>query len=186
MTPKQRLWLFIILAVVTVFWRLLPHTPNIALLGALSVTAGYYLKGYYRFGIPLAVAVVSDQIIGTYTWQIMASVYLSYCLYSMLGSALHRQRPSLVANPVVGAVLGAVLFFLITNAAVWLWSGMYPLTSAGLLGSYISALPFFRNSLMSDVYGTVGIVATVSVVNSLVSSLKPQSVTASQTNTEHV
>lgn len=186
MTPRQRLGLFMILAGVTVLGRLLPHTPNIALLGALSVTAGYYLKGHYRFSIPLAVAVVSDQIIGTYTWQIMASVYLGYGLYSLLGSVVQRKRLSLVANPVISAVLGAVCFFIITNAAVWLWSGMYPLTSAGLLGSYISALPFFRNSLLSDVYGTVGIITVVSVANRLVSNLNPRSVTASQTNTEHV
>lgn len=186
MTPKQRLGLFIVLAVVTVFWRLLPHAPNLALLGALSVTAGYYLKGHFRFSLPLAVAVISDQLIGTYTWQIMVSVYLSYLIYCLLGSTLHRQRLTLVANPVIAAVLGASCFFIITNAAVWLWSDMYPLTSAGLLHSYVSALPFFRNSLLSDFYGTVTIVATVAVANRLVGNFKPQSVSASQTNTEHV
>ncbi|MDO8472003.1 MAG: hypothetical protein Q7S64_02575 [bacterium] len=186
MTPKQRTGLFIFLALVTLFWRLIPHPPNIALLGALSVTAGYYLKGHYRFSIPLAVAIVSDQIIGTYAWQIMASVYISYVLYSLLGCNRQPRRLSLLFNPIVGAVLGAVLFFLITNAAVWLWSGMYEPTSAGFLLSYINALPFFRNSLLSDIYGTAGIVAIVSVANRLFENYNQQYVTAGQTNTEHV
>ena len=52
-----------------------------------------------------------------------------------------------------GAVLGgSLLFFFVTNGAVWLFAegSIYPKTLAGLATCYWMALPFFRNTVASD------------------------------------
>lgn len=49
-----------------------------------------------------------------------------------------------------GSVMGSVIFFGVTNLAVWLWSGMYPHTITGLLLCYEMAIPFFHNTFVSD------------------------------------
>ena len=50
-------------------------------------------------------------------------------------------------------VLGSVWFFLLTNGAVWLFGNWYPKTIAGLDSCFVAGLPFWRNSLIADLYG---------------------------------
>ena len=45
---------------------------------------------------------------------------------------------------------GAVLFFVLTNFSVWLIGGLYPRAWAGLVNCFVAAVPFFRNTLLSD------------------------------------
>ena len=55
-----------------------------------------------------------------------------------------------------GGIVSAVLFFIVTNFGVWLVSGMYPLTLAGLSECFVLAVPFFRGTLLGTfVYGAV-------------------------------
>lgn len=48
------------------------------------------------------------------------------------------------------ALAGAVLFYLVTNFAVWAAGELYPLTVAGLFECYERAIPYFQNSLLGD------------------------------------
>jgi hypothetical protein len=51
----------------------------------------------------------------------------------------------------MGASLtSSVSFFLTSNFAVWAAWGMYPKTLGGLGLCYIAALPFFRNSIFTE------------------------------------
>jgi hypothetical protein len=58
----------------------------------------------------------------------------------------------------LASVLGSVLFFLITNFAVWYGSAFYPQTPAGLLACYTAGLAFYNqqsffiNSLLGDLF----------------------------------
>ena len=45
-----------------------------------------------------------------------------------------------------------MLFFTVTNLAVWAFSGMYPDTGTGLVACYAAALPFFQNTLAGDLW----------------------------------
>jgi len=49
----------------------------------------------------------------------------------------------------IASLLVSVVFFLTTNAAVVL-AGWYPLSLAGLLQSYLAALPFLRFTLAGN------------------------------------
>ena len=42
----------------------------------------------------------------------------------------------------------------VTNFGMWLFSGIYPLTWAGLTTCYVAAIPFFQNTLAGDLFFT--------------------------------
>ena len=46
-------------------------------------------------------------------------------------------------------IISSVCFFMITNFGAWLTLSMYEKSLAGLLQSYIMAIPFFHNTLIS-------------------------------------
>ena len=53
--------------------------------------------------------------------------------------------------PIIGTVLASsVLFFVVSNLAVWVVSTSYPKTWGGLVTCYVAAIPFFRNTLLGD------------------------------------
>lgn len=149
---KLNIVFFGLIAVFSFFARLLPHAPNFAPVGALAILAGAHLSKKYALLLPLAVMLVSDYFIGFYNINIMISVYFSFLLYALFGNAFGKGRK--LAKFAGGAFLGAVLFFLITNFAVWAFSSMYSKDLSGLLFSYTLALPFFKNTLLGDLFYT--------------------------------
>ena len=53
-------------------------------------------------------------------------------------------------------VAGASLFFLVSNAGVWLTQDLYPASGAGLAACYVAALPFFHQTVLATlVYGAL-------------------------------
>jgi hypothetical protein len=90
----------------------------------------------------------TDFVIGFYQWQIMLSVYVSFGLAAVLGYAIKsRKSLTLVA---CASVSSSVLFFIVTNWAVWRFGSMYNLSFYGLMESYLMGLPFFRNAVVGD------------------------------------
>jgi hypothetical protein len=146
--------IFLILAsVFSFFARLLPHTPNFAPIGALAIMSGSLLPKKYAFFLPLIVMLASDYFIGFYEIKIMLSVYLSFLLYVVLGNFLGKNEN--FRKLTVGTFFGALLFFLITNFAVWAFSPWYSKDISGLLLSYTLALPFFKNTILGDLFYTL-------------------------------
>ena len=134
--------------------RFLPHAANFAPIGAMALFGGAKLNKKYALILPIAAMIASDYFIGFYSWPIMASVYASFLIYGLLG-LLARKKESWLK--IGGAALaGSILFFLITNGAVWAFGSMYEHTFGGLMASYAAGLPFFRGTLLGDVfYATV-------------------------------
>lgn len=91
--------------------------------------------------VPLAIMFVADLIIGLHS--MMPVIYLCLAATVLLGSGVLRGRLGVlrVAATAVGSATG---FYLVTNFAVWLTSGMYPLSGAGLMASYAAGLPFYE------------------------------------------
>lgn len=149
MSKRHNVILGILFAVIAVVGRLIPHPWNFAPVGALVLYSGFVLPRRLVI-LPLLVLLISDLIIGTYQPYIMAAVYASYGLSMGLSFAM---RKYFSWPTILGASLaGSLAFFFITNAAVWLWSGMYPVTGTGLIVSYLAGLPFFRNTVTSDLF----------------------------------
>ena len=78
------------------------------------------------------------------------TLYLSLAVYPLLGWTMLRrtEQPARIAGT---ALLGSLVFFLITNFSSWLRQDLpYPMTAAGLMESYWMGLPFLRGTLMGD------------------------------------
>ncbi|MBI3273882.1 MAG: hypothetical protein HYZ69_01945 [Candidatus Colwellbacteria bacterium] len=142
--------IIVILSILAVFLRLLPHMPNFAPIGALALFIGLYSMRKSWSLIPLASMFVSDIFIGFYDFKIMAVVYLSFLAYAAIGRMVRNNKSFLTV--VSGTFSAALLFYLTTNFAVWSFGSWYPHTFSGLTSSYEMALPFFRNSLLGDLF----------------------------------
>lgn len=134
--------------------RFIEHAPNFVPVGALALWSGVYLSKKYSLFAPLLVMLASDLIIGFYDWKVMFSVYLGFAMMVLLGWLARKEKT--VSNVILASFGAAVSFYIITNFAVWASSTWYPHNLYGLLSSYTLAIPFFRNSLMGDLfYGAV-------------------------------
>jgi hypothetical protein len=124
--------------------------PNFAPVGAVALFSAVYLNKKQVFIIPIFAMLVADIFIGFYNPAIMLFVYLSFILTSILG--LYIKNNKTISNIIGGSLVASILFFLITNFAVWVFSGLYPQTLTGLYECYIMAIPFFRNTLLGDLF----------------------------------
>ena len=155
----------IVLVALAATMRLLPHPANFAPVAAISIFGGSVLPRRHAIWVPLAAMVASDALIGFYTLPIMLSVWGCYVLIA-LASSMTLRRFSLWKLALITPA-GSVFFFLVSNFAVWLWSGMYIRTWSGLVQCYAMAVPFFRNTLLSDIIYTgllFGLYAAVSAL----------------------
>jgi len=143
-------WLGYVLIIFGAALRFLPHAPNFAPITAIAIFGGAYLSRRSAFVLPLAAMLVSDYFIGFYNPAVMASVYLSFAVSGLLGVWLRTRKN--VANALGVTLFASIQFYALTNFAVWAFGTLYPKTAAGLLSSYINALPFFRNTLLGDVF----------------------------------
>ena len=130
--------------------RLAPHPPNFTPIGAMALFSGAYLgrRGAIALAAPLGALLLSDLVLGFYAG--MATVYFSTALVVLIGwLALQRRSPIRIAG---AALASSVVFFVLTNFGMWLSSGYYPLTLAGLQACYVAAIPFFQNSVAGDLF----------------------------------
>lgn len=138
--------LFIISALVL---RLLPHIPNIAPIAAMALFGGVYLNKKYALVVPLVVLFISDLFLGFYGVP-MLFVYSSFFLTGLIGLWLKKHKTPLTI--ITASLFSSLLFFFITNFGVWLSGGLYPATISGLADCYFMAIPFFRNTLIGDLF----------------------------------
>lgn len=140
----------IVLVILGASARLFPHPANFVPLGAIAIFSGLFLPRKLALWLPMVALFVSDLLIGFYSWPIMFTVYASFLLTTFVATKINH-----AFAPILGTTLAsATFFFLTTNAAVWAFGTMYTHDLNGLIQSYTMALPFFRNSLMGDLFFT--------------------------------
>jgi hypothetical protein len=131
--------------------RLVPHPPNFAPIGAMALFSGAYLpRRALAFVAPLAALFVSDLFVGFY--HAMPTVYFATGLVVLIGWWVSSRRS--VVRIAAAALASSVLFFVLTNLGMWLFSGIYPHTLAGLAACYVAAIPFFQNTVAGDLFFT--------------------------------
>ena len=128
--------------------RILPYIPNFAPIAALALFSGVYLKKKYALVIPLAAMVVSDFFIGWH--NLILFTWGSFALIGMIGWLVRKRRNILTI--LGGSLSGSILFFLVTNFAVWAFTPLYTKTISGLSQCFIMAIPFFRNTVLGDLF----------------------------------
>ena len=134
---KISIGIFVVLAVS----RFVPHPPNFTSLLALSFYVPVFL-GLSYLPVLLVGFIFTDLIIGLhgvtiFTWGSVILIGLGSILFDKV-----------ILNRICGSLLGACLFFIITNFGVWSL-GSYGYSINGMISCYILALPFFGYSLIS-------------------------------------
>ncbi|MCG6157227.1 DUF6580 family putative transport protein [Rubinisphaera margarita] len=149
-------------------WNLDPtqfgsYVWNFSPLMPLAIVAGASLSRKLAIGLTMGVWLLGDLGIwtasGHFEWAFYPHQPLIYVLalgligLGAIGSRLQKSDSYLesVAFNLGSGVIGATLFFVVTNVLVWgLGSEMlYTRNLAGLTECFVQAIPFYRNSLAS-------------------------------------
>lgn len=137
--------------------RLLINIPNFSPIGAIALMGGALLfRNKLGIIITFGVLILSDVLMASansmyseYLFSTtMVAVYFSFLVIFLVGKRLAKNLR--LTNVVLYSFVAAILFFLVTNAASWLAYDFYPKNFSGLLMSYEAGLPFFRNTLISQ------------------------------------
>lgn len=122
--------------------RLVPHWPNFTPIAAIALFGGATLnRKWLAFLIPISAMLISDVIIGFHNY--VAAVYISFAITVFMGMNISRSMKAYKIG--LTSVASSLLFFIITNFAVWYGSPFYPQSISGLMECYAAGLPFFNN-----------------------------------------
>jgi hypothetical protein len=154
--------------------RLIPHPPNFSPIMAMALLGGAcFVQKRWAFVVPLAAMLFSDAVLGFH--RFVPVVYGSFALIVCLGFWLRTRR---TAVPIACAALaGSVLFFIITNFAVWALGSLYAKTTEGLAACYLAAIPFFGNSLLGDAAYTVWLFGGLALAEKWMPALRESAAT---------
>ena len=134
--------------------------PNFSAFYALAFCAGAFFPGRAKWWLPLGTMLATDFLLNAFYYhQPILSGYMLVkllCFAGLIGlGCLFSARMSWL-KLLCGGLLGAVLFYLVTNTASWLYNPEYAKTIAGWIQALTSGTPnypptwtFFRNTLLS-------------------------------------
>lgn len=174
----------------TVTMRVIPHPWNFAPVGAVALFGGATFRSKWAaFGVPLIAMFISDIALALinnfengyeFFTPMTALIYACYLLNVILGYAIRSRRT--VLNIAGTALLGSVVFYLVTNFAAW-WgmstgsAARYTRDLAGLMSSYYQALPFFQPTLVGDAVFSILLFGGLALAERKVPALRPQPMT---------
>ena len=123
--------------------RFIPHPPNFTSLVALSFYVPAFLGLRY---IPALIIgfVITDYFIGFHQFA-----YFTWGSVIFIGLVSEFLKDNYIKR-ISGALIGACLFYLITNFGVWSL-GLYGYTMEGLIACYTLAIPFFAHTVISTI-----------------------------------
>ena len=131
--------------------------PNFSVFYGLAFCAGAFFPRNIKWWLPLGTLLVTDFVLDFYygSFSGMQLVnYLAYALIILLGTRFtHASR---FLGLLAGGIAGAILFYLITNTASWLFNPEYTKDLVGWIKSltvgtsgYPTTLEFFWRTLLS-------------------------------------
>lgn len=178
--------LLIFFVISAILLRLLPHVPNFAPITAIALFGGAYLSRRVALILPFAIMVVSDYLLlywtgDSFNFQKIYSpvslfhsttlfVWGSFLISSLIGIYLSKRKTFI--NVGLASIIASLQFFIITNFGVWAMRTMYPHTLEGLMQSYIMGIPFFRATLLGDLFYTGAFFGSFEVVRLIVKKYK--------------
>jgi hypothetical protein len=158
---KWQKWLpfvFMLMAALSRWPKLLPD--NFSVFYALAFCAGAFFPGLMAWWLPLVTMAVTDILLNVFYYhQAVLDWYMlvksaSFAALILLGRFFSPR--SSWFKLLLGGLFGAVIFYLITNTASWLYNPDYPKTLTGWIqaltvgtSGWPETWKFFRNTLMS-------------------------------------
>lgn len=161
---KQDIIILSAVMLALVLIRVYFNIPNFNPLGAIALMGGVLFgRNWLAFLIPVSALFVGDLLLSSnnalnedYLFSAsFLTVYASFGVMIALGMLLAK-KPSL-SGVLGGSLLAAIVFFAVTNAGSWFTLPEYPKTFNGLMAAYTAGIPFFRNTLVSQVLFSIGI-----------------------------
>ncbi len=137
------------LIIAAAFARLIPHLPNFTPVAALALFGGALIsRKYLAVLVPLAAMLLSDIVLGfhNYMWAVYASMLVT------VGIGFLIKNRTGVVSVTLGALASSLVFFLVTNFAVWMMTPAYSNDFSGLLTCYVAGIPFFRNEILGNLF----------------------------------
>lgn len=153
--------MYIFIVALGVLTRIVPHMQNVGMITALAIFAGYVLPRKQALVLPLAVRLISDLFLGFFSPMLMVAVYAAHLFGVLLGWWVKQNTSTATrwVKIVSSGFIGALVFFLVTNFALFYSPAAYPHTWKGIMLAYTNGLPFFRGTVLGDVGYTVALFA---------------------------
>lgn len=176
-------WKWIVVAalvLVAAFSRLLPHPYNFSPIAGMALLGGAAMgKKAWAFILPIGALFLSDLCFqlftatpGFYGWGQLIN-YGAFALIVVLGIIALRKISA--KNVILTSLAASGIFFIISNFSVWLFAGgiaPYTYNSAGLMNTFVLAIPFFGNTLIGDLVYSGVLFGAYSLVQHFVLSKK--------------
>ena len=142
---------FLYISGILALGRLIPHPPNFTPILAAAIFAPYIIRDrWMAMAVPLMAMFIGDVFIGFHPY--MFWVYGAIALSTVISRrSMHLGKYVPLATM---TIVSSVLFFTITNFAVWIMWDYYPNTLEGLIMCYTMAIPFFQNTVLSTIVYT--------------------------------
>jgi len=165
-----------------IFARLNPeHVDNLVPMGAIAVYAGARLRLRWALAVPLVAMIASDLVIDLgYDSAFRRGVFdptrwtIYGCYLAMVGLGAATCRRATFLKPIGVTILGSLLFYFVTNFAVWATgSSLQPMTLKGLWLCYIDAIPFYRSTITAELVGAVCLFGVDALVHQTVWTKRP-------------
>ncbi|HMQ07705.1 MAG TPA: hypothetical protein PKC30_10430 [Saprospiraceae bacterium] len=167
MVEKKIKWMGFGLLFIAVVSRLIPHIWNFTAVESIALFAGAYLSSrYLAFIIPILSVYITDLFLNNvihrsfYPTDAGFIWFSNYMIYGAIALALIVFIGRFLKNKVqikrvfIAALSGSLVFFVVSNFGVWIHSSSYTKDINGLILCYTLALPFFKNSLFSNLMFT--------------------------------
>jgi len=137
--------LLIVIILALSLTRLIPHPWNFSPMLAVGVFSGFYFRQFYlSLFIVIFSMFIGDLFLGFHST--MFFTYIALAVSVLIGLYVKHFK---FTEILFSGLASSVCFFIITNFGVWLTLEMYVKNFAGLLQSYVMAIPFFHNTLIS-------------------------------------
>ena len=159
---KSNYYAIVCIIILLTIARLLPHPPNFTPILGMAVFSGAIInRRLIAYFIPLAAMFLSDLYLGLHAS--IPVIYFSLAICVLVGTFI-ESRVSII-NSLLSICLGVLLFYLITNFAVWYGSGMYESSISGLITCYFMGLPFVQNTFISSILYGMGAFLIYDIIN---------------------
>jgi hypothetical protein len=154
----KQLLLALALVVLGVLSRTIFHLgANVEIVTSISFFAAWVISDKkLAFLVPILIIITSDFFIGNsnillFTWSGFAiTAIISWWSSKQVANSEKHKHYLLYFG---SGIFSIIIFYLWSNLGVVILSEMYSQDISGLLKSYINALPFLRNQLLSGVIG---------------------------------
>lgn len=146
-TLKKEILPILGLIIFLALFRIIPHPSNFTPLLAAGVFSGFYFRSFFLGSFIVILAMFfGDLYLGFHNTMIFT--YVSIIVAVGIGMLIRNLK---FKEVFLTGIASSACFFIITNFGAWLTLEMYEKSFAGLLQSYVLAIPFFHNTLISTV-----------------------------------